>query len=123
MERTLDFIKDITRWAKKVSKLPGAEKCLNNYKRGLITLNECYNYLANLEAVMPENTIPAKKLSWRDLKVGDKFIWIVDDFDGYSEDECVVESIDNNGLWAKDLRIEHTIFVDDDSDIKLIEEA
>ena len=34
-----------------------------------------------------------KKLNFKNLKVGDKFIWVVDDFDGYSEDKCMVTEI------------------------------
>ena len=118
MNKTLDFTKDIT-----VSKLPGARKILNNYQRGQITLNDAYQLLCNIE--MLANMSPKKeekKLSWKDLKVDDHFIWVVDEFDGYSEDECVVTDVLEDHLLAYNVKLDiKNIWIDNDAEIKEVE--
>ena len=64
-----------------------------------------------------------KKLNFKNLKVGDKFIWVVDDFDGYSEDKCVVTEICDGHIMAYDEAIEHSIWVDENSDIRELKEG
>ena len=121
MKKTINFVKDITSWAKEVSGYTEANKTINAYQRGLITLDETLEALHKAELEHIKNTFknPPKKLSWRDLKVGDKFIWIVDDFDGYSEDVCEVKEICNNHLLAYNCTCNiPDLWIDDDANIK-----
>ena len=46
MEKTLNFKKDIAKYINELMKLPKADRVINQYERGLITLNEA---LRNLE--------------------------------------------------------------------------
>ncbi len=123
MNKTFDFTKDLTSWAKEVSKLPAAKKVTNNYQRGLITLNEAYQMLCNVEMLAKMKPVKEeKKLSWKDLKVGDKFIWVVDEFDGYSEDECVVTDVLEDHLLAYNVKLDiKDIWIDNDAEIKEVE--
>ncbi|MBE6024773.1 MAG: hypothetical protein E7231_16615 [Cellulosilyticum sp.] len=123
MHKALDFTKDIENWAKEVSKLPGARKVLNNYQRGQITLNDAYQLLCNVE--MLANMAASKeekKLSWKDLKVDDHFLWVVDEFDGYSEDECIVTDVFDDHLLAHNVKLDiKDIWIDNDAEIKKVE--
>lgn len=55
------------------------------------------------------------KLSWRDLKVGDKFRLIVDEFDGHSENICRVTEVFEDHLIAYDEVVNWPkMWIDDD---------
>jgi hypothetical protein len=124
MNRTLDFTKDITSWAKEVSKLPASKKILNSYQRGQLTLNDAYQLLCNVEMLAKMTPVKDdKKPSWKDLKIGDHFLWVVDEFDGYSEDECVVTDVFEDHLLAHNIELDvKDIWIDKDSDIKRMED-
>ncbi len=126
MKKTLDFKKDLNNWIKEVSKLPSSAKVFNQYQRGLITLEEAYNSLKDIELEAIKNSFKKQKdeekLLWKDLKVGDKFLWVVDEFDGYSEDECVVTDVLEDHLLAYNVKLDiKNIWIDNDVEIKEVE--
>ena len=124
MEKTLNFTKDIANWAKNVSKYPDAKKIISAYNRGLITLFEAYNELYQIEARAISLQVKEEvngKLKWKDLKVGDSFLWVTDDMlDGYNESLCKVEEVFDDHLIARELKYDYTIWIDDDGDIKAV---
>lgn len=126
MKKTLDFKKDLNNWIKEVSKLPSSAKVLNQYQRGLITLEEAYNSLKDIELEAIKTSFKEQKdeekLLWKNLKVGDKFLWVVDEFDGYSEDECVVTDVLEDHLLAYNVKLDiKNIWIDNDVEIKEVE--
>ncbi len=124
MERSLDFIKDIANWAKKVSKYPDAKKVISSYNRGMITLHEAYNELCQIEARAISLQVKEEingKLRWKDLNVGDNFLWVTDDrLDGYNESLCKVEEVYDDHLIARELKYDYTVWIENDNEVKAV---
>ena len=64
------------------------------------------------------------KLSWKDLKIGDHFVWVIDGpLDGHRESECEVTEVHSDHIIAHEIEYDYNIYIDDDSTIIDISES
>ncbi len=120
MEKSLNFKKDFAKKLTEMTKLEGADKIVQQYERGLITLNDAYLSLCSLKVDLAEKASITNKAEYKDLKVGDEVLQHVDDFDMVKPQDnlLIIKEICEGHIVAFDTSIDHDIWIFEDDDLR-----
>lgn len=124
MEYGLNFKRDAKKHIDRVTKLPGADRIMSMYDKGLITLDEAMSESAKLYKAWKRlhDLQEMDQLTVSKLEIGDYFYRCMDEFDMVkpSKSLCRMEEKDESGyVIAHDYSIDHVVMLDDDTTIEV----